>query len=266
MSFWKSLLFPKGPRFIHSKLFSSCFVSFKVPKCEQCLRYDCLFLSQASSITGLSCGYAAVLSFHAHTSWLHMPSRVRHTTLFSYLPGTYFWCNWLLICQMHVCHWWLCIECLWLSLAFVFLAIVYCVSLCCKCHAVNFNEISMLITVGQFGLHCFRNCCLLFTLFVFYIVDCCNLARLAHWILFKDIMTVETIVWQKLVLTSMSDMSISLNSACLSWLQCHMSVIPLIVCYICQPFCNVSVVTTSYCLILPQYVTLSPSYDYTCVA
>ena len=75
-------------------------------------------------------------------------------------------------------------------------------SLCCKCHAVNFNEIAMLITVGQFGLRCFRNCCLLFTLFVFYIVDCCNLARLAHWILFKDIMTVETIVWQKLVLTS----------------------------------------------------------------
>lgn len=139
-------------------------------------------------------------------------------------------------------------------------------SLCCKCHAVNFNEISALITVGQFGLRCFRNCCLLFTLFVFYIVDCCNLARLAHWILFKDIMTVETIVWQKLVLTSVSDMSISLNSACLSWLQCHMSVIQLVVCYICQPFCNVSVVTTSYCLILPQYVTLSPSYDYTCVA
>ena len=52
----------------------------------------------------------------------------------------------------------------------------------------------MLITVGQFGLGCLRNCCLLFTLFVFYIVDCCNLARLAHWILFKDIMTVETIV------------------------------------------------------------------------
>ena len=126
MSFWKSLLFPKGPRFIHSKLFSSCFVSFKVPKCEQCLRYDCLFLSQASSITGLSCGYAAVLSFHAHTSWLHMPSRVRHTTLFSYLPGTYFWCNWLLICQIQVCHWGLCIECLWLSLTFVFFAIVYC--------------------------------------------------------------------------------------------------------------------------------------------
>ena len=165
MSFWKCLLFPKGPRFVHSKLFSSCFVSFKVPKCEQCLRYDCLFLSQASSITGLPCGYASVLSFNAHTSWLHMPSRVRHTTLFSYLPGTYFWCNWLLICQIHVCHWGLCIECLWLSLAFVFLAIVYCVSLCCKCHAVNFNEISMLITVGQFGLRCFRNCCLLFTLF-----------------------------------------------------------------------------------------------------
>ena len=126
MSFWKSLLFPKGPKFIHSKLFSSCFVSFKVPKCEQCLRYDCLFLSQASSITGLPCEYASVLSFNAHTSWLHMPSRVRHTTLFSYLPGTYFWCNWLLIYQIHVCHWGLCIECLWLSLAFVFLAIVYC--------------------------------------------------------------------------------------------------------------------------------------------
>lgn len=139
-------------------------------------------------------------------------------------------------------------------------------SLCCKCHAVNFNKIPTLITIGQFGLRCFCRCCLLFTLFVFYIVDCCNLARLARWILFKDIMTVETIVWQKLVPTSMSDMSISLNSACLSWLQCHTSVIPLILCYICQPFRNASVVTTSYCLILPQYVTSFASYDYTCVA
>lgn len=139
-------------------------------------------------------------------------------------------------------------------------------SLCCKCHAVNFNKIPTLITVGQFGPRCFCRCCLLFTLFVFYIVDCCNLARLARWILFKDIMTVETIVWQKLVLTSMSDMSISLNSACLSWLQCHTSVIPLILCYICQPFRNASVVTTSYFLILPQYVTSFASYDYTCVA
>lgn len=128
-------------------------------------------------------------------------------------------------------------------------------SLCCKCHAVNFNKIPTLITVGQFGLRCFRRCCLQYTLFVFYIVNCCNLARLARWILFKDIMTVETNVWQKLVLTSTSEMSMSLNSVCLSWLQCHASVIPLIVCYICQPFCNASVVITSYCLILRQYVT-----------
>ena len=115
--------FPKDPSLFTVSYFP---LVLSVSRCEQCLRYDCLFLRQASSITGLPCGYASVMSFNAHTSWLHMPSRVRHTTLFSYLPGTYFWCNWLLICQMHVCHWWLCIECLWLSLAFVFLAIVYC--------------------------------------------------------------------------------------------------------------------------------------------
>ena len=115
--------FPKDPSLFTVSYFP---LVLSVSRCEQCLRYDCLFLSQVSSITGLPCGYASVLSFNAHTSWLHMPSRVRHTTLFSYLPGTYFWCNWLLICQIHVCHWGLCIECLWLSLAFVFLAIVYC--------------------------------------------------------------------------------------------------------------------------------------------
>ena len=122
-------------------------------------------------------------------------------------------------------------------------------SLCCKCHAVNFNKIPTLITVGQFGLRCFHHCCLQFTLFVFYIVDCCNLARLARWILFEDIMTVETIVWQKLVLTSTSEMSMSLDSACLSWLQCHTSVIPLmIVCYICQPFqkCSLNVLLSHF--------------------
>ena len=64
-------------------------------------------------------------------------------------------------------------------------------SLCCKCHAVNFNKIPTLITVGQFGFCCFRHCCLQFTLCVFYIVDCCNLARLARWILFKDIRNVN---------------------------------------------------------------------------